>query len=215
MADKNDELNPTANPDEVLRWNTPLPGTNQAVCWGQARATWGGKVRDLEQKHKNMAQQNLAELRITQPWMTTLLGHLIAARDMMKEKGVSLSPEDRSTIGNIGLGNLGMVEAGLGLIKDNPTWFPADYDRDEPAADMVDRTFWLQAEGVSLEIAEIWKDTAQAIGSDIVKGVSDANPYITQGAKLSGSNDTRVATYKSYFKRNRAKKAATTPAQPK
>ena len=214
MADKNGETIPPANPDDPLRWNMIVPGTNQVLCWGQPRATWGGKVRDLQQ-HKNMAQQNLAELRITQPWMTTLLGHLTAARDLMKEKGVSLSPEDRSTIGNIGLGNLGMVEAGLGLIKDNPNWFPADFDRDEPAADMADRAFWLQAEGVSLEIAELWQDTAQAINSDILKAVSDANPYITQGAKLSGASDTRVATYKSYFKRNRAKKATTTPAQPK
>ena len=213
MADKNDESNPTANPDDVLRWNTPLPGTNKAVCWGQPGATWGGKVRDL-QKRTTMTQQNLAELRLTQAWITELLGLLNAARDKMKEKSISLTPDQRSTLGNIGLNNLGMVEAGLGLIKDNPGWFPVEFDRQEPADDMADRALWLQVQGVSLEIAELWQDTAQAMGSDIVRAVSDANPYITQGAKLTGASDTRLAIYKEYYKRYRTKKAATPPANP-
>ena len=214
MTDKNGETIPPANPDDPLRWNMKLPGTDQVMCWGQPRAKWGGKVRDLQQPHKNMAQQNLAELRLTQEWMTTLLGHLTAARDMMREKAVSLTPEDRATIGNIGLNNLGMIEAGVGLIKDNATWFPADFDREEILADMSDRTSWLQAQSPALEIAEMWADTFQAINSDLVKGTSDAKPYINQGAKLSGASDTRVATYNEYFKRYRTKKAATPAAKP-
>ena len=215
MADNNNETSPAPNPDDPLRWDMKLPGTDEPLCWGDPRATWGGKVSDLEQKHKNMAQQNIAELRVTPEWMGTFLGHVNSALTMLREKGVGLTADQRSILGNIGLNNLGMVEAGVGLVRDNPGWFPTEFDRQEVLDDWADRGVWLTGENPVLQLAEIYTDTLQAINSDTLRGVEAAKPYINQGSKLSGASDTRVATYNEYFKRNRPKKAATTPTTPK
>ncbi len=99
--------------------------------------------------------------------MATFLGHVNSALTMIREKGVALTADQRSTIGNIGLNNLGMVEAGVGLVRDNAGWFPSEFDRQEVLDDMADRGVWLTGQNPVLQLAEIYTDTLQVINSDM------------------------------------------------
>lgn len=163
-----------------------------------------------------MAQQNIAQLHIDQAWVTQFLGHVNAALEMMKAKGVPLTAAQRSENPTIGPTNASMVNAGVALVQGNAGWFPGDFNRSEILSDAADRTLLLQAEGAVSQLAELYSDTLHAIGSDLLMGVYAASPYIIQSSKLSGANDAQVAAFRDYFKRNRAKqasKSAVTPAK--
>lgn len=200
------------DPNEPLRFDMILPN-GEPLRMDMPGARWDGTVGEVMAAlgYNNatpMGQQNLAQIRVTSEWMTQFLTHVNAALTMLQEKGVSIPKQDKSDYPNIGLSNLGMVEAGLGLIRDNPGWFPAEYNRQELADDAADRTVFLPGADPVSQLFELYNDTLHAVNSDILMAIYAGRPYIEQGAKLSGANDERVALFREYFKRNRVKKSA-------
>lgn len=161
-----------------------------------------------------MAQQNIASTRIVAAKVAEAKTHLEAALVIMREFGIGLTPAQRSELPTIGQENSQMVSNGVALIQDNAGWFPADtdaFDRAEVLADNADRTTLKPLEAPVKEIYELFRDTNHAIGSDVITGVYAASPYIIQGSKLSGQNNDAVNQFRSYFKRNRARKPPTPP----
>jgi hypothetical protein len=191
-----------------LTWNAP------GMTWDMPGLTWNGMVPETTTPNppQHMAQQNIASTRITAAKVTELRTHLQAALAVLKEIGVALTPAQRSALPTIGQENSMMVTNGVALVRDNPTWFPADFDRAELLADAEDLANFRQAESVGKEFIELYRDTAHAIGSDNIMGVYAASPYIIQGAKLSGMNNDTVNQFRAFFKRGRRSTPTPPPA---
>lgn len=161
-----------------------------------------------------MSNQNIASTRIAAAKIAEAKAHLEAALAILQEFGIGLTSAQRSELPTIGQENSQMVTNGVALVQGNAGWFPADtdiFDRAELLADAADRETLKPLEALIKQIAELFRDTNHAIGSDVLMGLYAGLPYILQGAKLSGQNNDAVNQFRDYFKRNRARKKPTPP----
>lgn len=173
------------------------------MIWNQTHwnQSWWTPVVQNQNNKKYMAQQNLAQIRATQAWVDTLKTLLQAVIDHLDDKSVPLTVEQKRKFRTFGAESAAMVDKGVALIRDNAGWFPGNYDRAELLLDVTDRELWMQARSLVLQINELYEDTLHAVSSDIMKAVSNARPYIEQGAELTGENNTQVNEFLDYFKR--------------
>lgn len=179
-----------------------------SLTWDAPGAVWDGVAQPIT--NTKMAQQDLAQVRATQAWVTQLNTLLQAVVDHLAPKAVALTVEERRKNRGIGPENESMVNKGVAIIRDNAAWFPGLYDRAELLLDVEDRTLLLLAKTLVLQVAEMFDDTLQAVESDIVRAVTAARPYIEQSADLSGMNNNLVAEFLEWFQRF-ANTGGTTP----
>lgn len=175
----------------------------QPLIWNQTNWNQGfwGPVAPNPQPKKHMAQQNLAALRIDAVWIAELKTRIQAVITHLQTKGISLTVEERKKYRTIGPETTAMVNNGIAIITENAAWFPGTFDRTEVLADVVDRDLLLEAKGPMMQAGELFDDTLHAVSSDIIKGVSNAKPYIEQGAEMSGMNNDQVNEFLEYFSR--------------
>ena len=173
------------------------------MIWNQTfwnQSSWS-PVAENPNPRKNMAQQNLAEIRATQEWIDTLKTLLQAVIDHMEPKAVPLTVEQKNKFKTFGDEAATMVANGVMLIRDNPGWFPGTYDRAELLLDVADRDFWLQPKSLFMKIDELFHDTLHAVSSDVLKGVGNARSFIESGAELTGQSNDQVNEFLDYFSR--------------
>lgn len=200
---------PRARADDTampaLTWDSGIKYDTAGVVWDGLAVT--------NKKHK-MAEQDLAQVRADDAWITELNTRLQAVITHLATKAVDLTTEQRRRAPGIGQENASMVERGTAIIRDNAEWFPPLYKRTELLADVADREKWLLAKSNVMKAAELYDDTLQAIESDIVRGILAAKPYIEQSADLTGQNNNLVAEFLEWFKRFGASGTPAAPVTP-
>lgn len=172
------------------------------MIWNQTswnQSYWGPVSTNQTTTH--MAEQDLTNIQLDEAWITELNTRAEALITHLLTKAVSLADEQRKRHRGIGPESLSMVEDGVALIRDHPTWFTPAVNRDKLLNDVEVRDLWLQGKSKIMQINELFFDTLQALCSDIVRRVRAGRPFIESGAALTGQGNDQVREYLEWFKR--------------
>ena len=161
-----------------------------------------------------MAEPDLTNITVDQTWIDELNTKADALLTHLLTKAVSLTDEQRKKHKGIGPENGSMVDDGAALIRDNATWFPATFNRTKLLTDVPARELWLQGKSKIMQAHELYFDTLQALGADIVRRVRKGRPFIESSAELTGMSNIQVREYLDWFKRFGGADEEEAPAPP-